>query len=206
MKIRYLFILTLLLASCNNETNIISPNQQTLGSTFTQGNFWVYSVIDSENSYGQKSKVTLDTLVITNLGKTRLSNGKSAYIWNYKYLQRNYSTTLYVSQSIDTLFIYRKDLSEFLLITFPLQVNRSWKSSGISYLIESQTTVKTSLPFYFNTYKIRQGIYGLNEFKTINYFIDPNFGIIKMDLNDFCTVCSVSNIKVHWQLIDFKLP
>jgi len=111
--------------------------------------------------------------------------------------------TLYITQSVDTLFIYKNDLSEYFKIMCPLKSGRSWESRRVNDLSVSKSNIKSSFPFSFDTYEINQNILGPNEFTNKKFFIDPNNGIIQMDLSYNCTVCN-TKLKEHWQLIMFN--
>jgi len=68
MKLKFLLLSYILfLSSCNDNIVNVSPEQQTLAQTFMHGEFWVYSVIDTEkSSWQQNDIITIDTLVISN--------------------------------------------------------------------------------------------------------------------------------------------
>jgi len=164
-----------------------------------EGTHWVYSVSDSIKNIN-------DTLIVSILGDTMLTNNKPVKIWEYKYSDK--VDTLFANISGDTVFFYQGTIElyfEKLKIIFPLQDDKTWETNVGEANVNSNKFVKVPA---ISTVCYSVTIYPShfpNSAGEDKYFISSNLGIIKYTGSIWSTLVSNSYHFTVWELINFSV-
>jgi len=199
------FIFSLGFISCKkmNEPDYNNPGKSQF--PMSVGSVWEYAIVDTLiHTYTGETEIHHDTVDVTIIGTTTLSNGKNAAIWQYKF--RNKIDSLFVFLSDDSLIFYDDD--EYLTIKFgfmlQLQANNEWELSAINYKVFLKDTLQVPVGLFVKVYHVeeyeRQGnVIGWND-----YFIVPKIGIVKYHYGTFFTISEINN-NIEWKLLAYSI-
>ncbi len=188
----------LMVISCNkkNENPIETIPQQIDYFPNTIGYQWTYSVYDSTL---QQS----DTLTVTIVGQTILSNGDKANIWQYK--DSGKTDTNYVTRHADTIRFYYNYLPDLILkdiFVFPFIVGKYWH--GINSFDTCKIIADKNIQVYagdFNAMELEKKLTGPNYFLYENIWF-AQVGIVKIYKEEF-NFAPVT--KTTWELIKYNI-
>ncbi len=195
-----IILLVSLFIGCDKLTSPIETRLELNSFPTQEGSYWIYEVTDSiQNIY--------DTLKVSILDNTILSNGKAVKIWEYRYSEN--VDTLFVAIEEDTISFYQGTITSFaekLKIIFPLFDNKNWDTRVGEANVGPNEYL--CLPSTRNYYTYRITIYPthfMNSAGIDQYFISPGIGIIKYIDSMWTTLNPASYHYTVWELINYHI-
>jgi len=196
MQTKLLLICSLMLVSINISCNDSSTGPSTSSTDIFPnklGNTWIYAHHDSLSNLS-------DTLTVTIVGETTLSNNQSAMIWQYR-----------LSNNIDTVYVFNVgDTVRFVTnrhpfrILFPLQIGSKW---GGDYGLNDTIRILQKAPIsvvagtFANSYEIQETWGGLNDYGQFTRWFAPNAGLIRI----YHTGASFGMANETFELISYSI-
>jgi len=176
--------------------------ETTIESTFdfplSVGSTWTYATYDSVS-------LARDTVEVTIIGTTPLSNGAPATLWKYKYISR--AETLVVARSSDTVVF--SSYTHAPVFVFPLKVGNAWGRQYVdTFTVTSQRLI--SLPsqlgaiIAYTAFIVDQQSLLPNDFSHFQYWVVPKIGIVRQFQAKFITL-ELTRTNTSWILLSYSI-
>lgn len=170
--------------SPNTSSTDIFPNK--LGSN------WIYAHHDSLSHLS-------DTLTVTIVGATTLSNNQSAMIWQYR--RSTNIDTVYVFNAGDTVRFVTNTHS--FRILFPLQIGSKWGGDYLNDTIRilQKAPISVVAGTFADSYEIQETWGGLNDYGQFTRWFVPNAGFVRI----YHTGASFGMANETFELINYSI-
>jgi hypothetical protein len=194
VSICFLFIVKFF--ACNKPTpgDQAFPIEQfplTIGST------WKYAIRDSVMQ-------TLDTVLVSVVDSTILSDGTTAAVVQYAYGRS--VEMQYVALSGDSLLTYKspdvRNLS--MILVFPMELGRQWTTSPPgSMKVTARESVNVPGGSFAGALRIEQHPFIGNFYGGTTYWFAPGTGLVRMHRSWMDTMAD-TRVNVIWELVSFQ--
>jgi hypothetical protein len=161
------------------------------------GSIWKYAIYDS-------TKHRADTVVVSIIDSTALSDGVPAAVWQYTY---SHSADMqYVAQSGDSIFVYRSPdvRSLSMVLVLPLEVGREWTNSPpASMKVTAREKVDVPGGSFAGALRIEQHPFIGNFYGGTTYWFVPGIGLVRMHRSWIDTMAE-DRVNTVWDLLSFE--
>lgn len=184
------------LFSCN-ETD---PGKQVIHAgnfPMSLGSTWKYAVYDSIAH-------TADTVVVSIIDSTALSDGTTAAVWKYAY--RRSVDSQYVTRAGDSIMVYRSPdvRSLSMILALPLEVGREWITSPPGTMkIVAKEKVHPPAGSFANALRVEQHPFIGNFYGGTTYWFVPDVGLVRMHRSWMDTMAD-NSVNTVWELLSFE--
>jgi len=184
---------------------LLSCNEPELGKqvvdagTFplSPGSTWKYAIYDS-------LKHRADTVVVSIIDSTYLSDGTVTAVWQYAY---SHSIDLqYVAQSGDSILVYQSpDIQSLsMILVLPLEVGHQWTSSPPSSMkVTAREEVDVPGGSFARAIRVEQHPFIGNFYGGTTYWFVPDFGLVRMRQAWMDTMAD-DRVNTVWELLSFE--
>jgi|GEM_PF-4729921 len=165
------------------------------------GDSWTYNVTDSIKNFN-------DTVTVKIKNVNYLPNGIIRYLWLYRFT--NKIDSLYLERKIDTLIFvpissdgFYNGISKLVL---PLKVGNRWGGIGDEAgSIDSIDTITAPGGIFNNVFQAMQAGICCNDYSLIQYWIQPEVGIVE-EINSIFTSVEPNSRKLEkWELLYYSI-
>ena len=161
------------------------------------GSIWRYAIYDS-------IKHRADTVVVSIIDSTALSDGVPAAVWQYAYSHS--VDTQYVAQSGDSILVYRSPdvRSLSMVLVLPLEVGRQWTSSPpASMKVTAREKVDVPGGSFARALRVEQHPFIGNFYGGTTYWFVPDVGLVRMRRAWMDTMAD-DRVNIVWELLSFE--
>jgi hypothetical protein len=161
------------------------------------GSAWTYAIYDSVRHVA-------DTVTVTVVDSTLLSNGSTAMIFQYAYTHSLESQ--YVVRSGDSVLVYRSPEIGTLSMIYilPFEVGRQWTSyTPASMKVTAMDRVSVPAGSFDRTFRIEHHPNIGNFYGGTTFWFAPNVGLVRLRRSWIDTIAE-NRVNTVWELISYQ--
>jgi hypothetical protein len=161
------------------------------------GSAWTYAIYDSVRHKA-------DTVAVTIVDSTVLSNGSAAMIFQYAY--RHSVDSQFVAREGDSVLVYRSPEVGTLSMIYilPFEVGRQWTSyTPASMKVAAMERVSVPSGSYGRTFRVEHHPNIGNFYGGTTFWFAPNVGLVRLRRSWIDTIAE-NRVNTVWELLSYQ--